>query len=132
MTKPTHIMVGKYKHGQATCELKRSGSLPKEMRDGIRELVKLHTPVERRKNGDATELLRSICDEADTQRIVLMLTVEPFGDPDLGASQLEAWYEKFGFMVIQSEPRLMARMVGATPRVLNPVTAAVGRAIEAI
>jgi hypothetical protein len=100
------------------------------MRDGIRELTKLETPVEHRKNGDATALLHAICDEADTQRLVLLLHVEPFGDADMGSSQLEAWYEKFGFMVIQPEPKLMARMVGATPRLLNPVTAAVGRAIE--
>lgn len=127
-------MIGEYQHGQATCVLKRSVQIPADMRNGIRELAKLHTPIERRKNGDATELLRSICEEADTQGIMLMLHVEPFGDPDLGPSQLEAWYAKFGFMVFQAEPKLMARMVGATPRVLsaNPVTAAVGRAIEAM
>ena len=127
-------MIGRYQHGHATCELKRSVQLPVDIRDGVRELTKLHTPIEHRKNGDATQLLQQVCDEADTQGIVLLLHCEPFGEPDLAASQLEAWYEKFGFMVIQAEPKLMARMVGASPRVLspNPVTLAIGRAIEAM
>lgn len=131
--KPSHTMLGKYQHGQASCVLQRSVQIPADMRNGIRELSKLQTPIERRKNGDATQLLHAICEEADTQGIVLMLHVEPFGDPDMGVSQLEAWYAKFGFMLIQAEPKLMARMVGSTPRVLNanPVTAAVSRAIEA-
>lgn len=130
--KSTQIMIGKYQSGQATCVLQRSVQIPVEMRDGIRELTKLHTPIERRKNGDASQLLHDVCDEADRQNLVLLLHCAPFGDADLGASQLQAWYERFGFMVIQAEPKLMARMAGATPRVLNPVSSAVGRAIEAM
>lgn len=125
-------MLGKYQQGHATCELKRSTQIPTDMRDGIRELVKLETPVKHRGKGYASALLKSICDEADTQCIVLMLHVQPFGDYDHSSSQLEDFYAKFGFMVIQADPRLMARMVGATPRILNPVTEAVGRAIEAL
>lgn len=128
------LMTGKYQSGQATCFLKRSLQIAEEMRDGIRELTKLQTPVAGRRKGDASQLLGMICDEADTQGLVLMLHCEPFGDSDLASSQLEAWYEKFGFMVIQAEPKLMARMVGATPRMLNPdsVTVAISRAIEAM
>jgi hypothetical protein len=129
--KPTQVMNGKYQSGQATCVLQRPASLPVSMRDGIRELTKLHTPIAHRNKGEASQLLREVCEEADRQGIVLMLMPEPFDEPDLGATQLEHWYARFGFMTIQAEPKLMARMVGATPRLLNPVTAAVGRAIEA-
>ena len=132
--KPSYIMLGKYQHGKATCVLNRSVQVPSEMRNGIREISSLQTPAESRRNGDATQLLHSICEEADTQRIVLLLHAEPFGDSALDADQLESWYAKFGFMVIQAEPKLMARMVDSTPRVLacNPVTLAVAHAIEAM
>lgn len=132
MTKPSNVMIGKYQSGHATCVLKRSAQIPVEMRDGIRELSALETPVEHRKHGDASKLLHDVCEEADRQNLVILLHCEPFGDIELGASQLQAWYERFGFMVIQDEPKLMARMVGATPRVLNKATAAIGRAIEAM
>ena len=127
-------MNGKYQRGQASCLVKRSVQVPAEMRDGLREISNLHTPIERRKNGDATELLAALCEEADTHGLVLMLHCKPFGDPELGASQLETWYAKFGFMAIQDEPRLLARMAGSTPRVLaaNSVTLAVAEAIEAM
>lgn len=113
------VMHGRYQRGEATCLVKRSVQVPMEMRNGLREISKLETPVEHRGKGHATELLKAICDEADTQALVLLLHVAPFGDTDLGASQLERWYEKFGFQTIQAEPKLMARMVGGTPRVLE-------------
>jgi hypothetical protein len=126
-------MNGKYQRGYATCMVKASVQVPQEMRAGLREISKIHTPIAHRRNGDATQLLMAVCEEADTQGFVLLLHVQPYGEPDLGASQLTDWYERFGFQTIQAEPHLMARMVGATPRVLsaNPITAAVGRAIEA-
>jgi GNAT superfamily N-acetyltransferase len=122
-------MRGKYQRGEATCLVKRSVQVPVFMRDGLREISKLETPVEHRGKGHATELLKAICEEADTQSLVLLLHVAPFGEAELGASQLERWYERFGFQTIQEEPKLMARMVGGTPRVLE--RSAVNRAIGA-
>lgn len=113
------IMHGKYQRGEATCFVKRSVQVPVDMRDGLREISKLETPAEHQGKGHATELLKAICEEADTQALVLLLHVAPYGDAGLGASQLERWYEKFGFQTIQAEPKLMARMVGGTPRVLE-------------
>lgn len=130
--KSRYLMNGNYKRGQATCLVKRSVQVPQEMREGLREITKLFTPIAERGKGHANALLTAVCEEADAKSLVLLVHVEPFGEPDLGASQLEQWYAKFGFQVIQDEPKLMARMVGSTPRVLSAATKAVGLAIEAM
>jgi hypothetical protein len=70
-----------------------------------------------------------VCREADAAGLVLVLSPQPFGDNiNLSKEQLTDWYERsFGFAIIQHEPMvLMARMPGATPRLLtlNPVTEA--------
>jgi GNAT superfamily N-acetyltransferase len=91
---------------------------------GVLELVRVWTDVEGRKQGFATELLKSITQDADIEGVVLMLNPKPFGTA--GLVELQAWYERFGFQVIQRKPVvLMARMPEVFKAKLLPVVGAV-------
>lgn len=123
-------MKGQRKFGAATCKVGRTVQVPAHMRDSIVELSAVFVPVDQRKQGFATKLVGLVCDEADQAGKLLLIHVQPYGDPDLGVSQLEKWYgDKFGFQRIQDKPLLMARPVGATPRFLNNLTP-IGQAIK--
>lgn len=65
----------------------------------------------------ATELLKSICKEADAKRMVLMLTVDPYGiAPPMTKAQLLEWYiTTFDFITIQQTPLILARMFNPFP-----------------
>lgn len=94
------------------------------------ELSSVFVPIDQRKQGWATKMVGLVCDEADAAGKLLLIHVQPYGDPDLGASQLEKWYgDKFGFSRIQDEPLLMARPVGATPRFLTTLSP-IGQAVQ--
>jgi GNAT superfamily N-acetyltransferase len=83
-------------------------TLPQSL-SGVLELVRVWTDPDARKHGFATELVKSICDDADIEGVVLMLSPKTFGA--VGMTELQAWYERFGFQVIQRKPIvLMARM----------------------
>jgi hypothetical protein len=79
--------------------------------------------------------MHRVCWEADQAGIMLILTPKPYkllkeiGDTGMDQEILERWYQDtFGFQVVQIEPRLFARMPGATPKVglkLAPVTRAI-------
>lgn len=95
------VMRGERRHGAATLRLSVSRALPKRIRDGIRELSHLETPEAERSKGYASMLMQKVCNEADKNRIVLMLT------PTEG---MDEFYKRFGFMTIQYVPtKLMAR-----------------------
>jgi hypothetical protein len=73
------------------------------MRDQVRELagMKSDTP------GSATKLMTRTIAEADDTATPLFLHC----DPDSGdVSRMARFYERFGFLPIQAEPRLMLRM----------------------
>ena len=115
---------GPRKFGAATCRVGRTVQVPVRMRDRMREVSALYCPPEQRGQGFARELMHAVCAESDAANTVLMVHVEPFGDSDMTREQLATWYaEHFGFGPIQSEPLLMARMPGATPRMLATPTA---------
>lgn len=112
------MKLGKRKFGGATCKLGYSTSIPAHMRGNVIELSAVHCAPEHRRQGFATELLHQVCKEADAAEKVLFLMVKA-GD-GMTSEQLESWYaDKFGFAVIQAEPRLMARMPGATPQSIS-------------
>lgn len=105
--------------GPASCRVRRSLAFPAHMRDGIREVTKVYTPPEHRKQGYATTLMHKVCREADAAGIVLALWPAKYSDGDIDTGALQAWYAReFGFVVIQPEPILMARQPGGTPKVL--------------
>lgn len=117
--------------GEATLTIGVCRALPPEMRPQTRELSGLEVPPESRGEGQASALMHQVCDEADAAGITLVLFVQPFNDPDMGRAQLIDWYAKrFGFMPIQADPPLMARMPGSTPRTLSPVSKAVTEAFH--
>lgn len=120
------MKLGKRVFGAASCKLGRTVQVPEHMRDGIVELSGLYCAEAQRREGFATALVGEICNEADEAGKILLLHVAPYALGGLDKAQLAAWYaDKFGFSPIQVEPLLMARMVGATPRMmLKPVAAA--------
>ncbi len=96
---------------------------------GVLEVVRVWTDPEQRKQGFATELLKSIIEDADIEGAVLMLNPKPFGQ--VGLENLAPWYERFGFATIQTKPvRLMARMPQVYKTKLNTVAGAVSEAIR--
>lgn len=109
--------------GGASCKVSRTVQVPEKLRNHIMEVSSIYTPIEERNQGHATKLMGLVCDEADAAGKLLLIHVQPYGEPDMSASQLEKWYaDKFGFIRIQDEPLLMARAVGATPRFLAALT----------
>lgn len=124
------MKAGQRKFGAATCKISRTVQVPVHMRDHMMEVSAVFTPIEQRGNGYATKLIGLVCDEADAAGKLLLIHVAPYGDPDMGASQLENWYaDKFGFVRIQEKPLLMARAVGSTPRFLTTLTP-IGKATQ--
>lgn len=83
-------------------------SLPEYMQPHMRELISIRSEDQR--SGQATRLMHQVCQEADTARMTLILQVKPFAD-GLTEEQLQRWYSKFGFEVIQTDPILMARQI---------------------
>lgn len=96
-----------YQNEYASAEAITNPGLGPKLRD-IREIVRVWTDPEHRKQGYATELMKTICEEADLTKTVLMLNPKMFGNP--GLKELPRWYARFGFMTIQQSPHLMARM----------------------
>lgn len=117
--------------GDATLTIGVCRALPNEMRAQTRELSALFVPIESRKAGHATELMHDVCSEADEAGITLVLFVNPFDEPDLSRAQIADWYtRRFGFVPIQADPMLMARMPGSTPRYLTGIAKAVAEAVQ--
>ena len=109
------LMKSEFRNEHASCEVVKNHELPAEM-DRVRELVRVWTDPEHRKQGYATELVRSVCDDADANSVVLILQPRPFGHVQ-GLKALEGWYRRFGFIRTQDNPVLMARAPSFRPRV---------------
>lgn len=106
---------GLREHKQASLRVAVAECLPEEMRDQTREIVSLACTNPRK--GYATTLMWTVCHEADLARITLILQPKSFGD-GMDDAKLERFYCKFGFVVIQKEPVLMAR----SPHIARLVT----------
>lgn len=117
---------GQRTHNAASLIVDDCRALPVKMRPVTREIHHVYTPAAHQGQGDATELLHSVCAEADDAGITLVLWPQPYGDDiALSRQQLIDWYSKrFGFVQIQPDPPLMARMPGSTPHYLTPAAAA--------
>ena len=113
--------IGPRHHGAASARIRLCPGLDPKLQDSTRELCDLSTPQEHQGRGHASALLRDVCREADEAGVMLVLFVDPFG-AGLSAGDLAAWYGRHGFAEIQAEPvRMMARQIGATPRMLGAV-----------
>jgi GNAT superfamily N-acetyltransferase len=103
---------GERKHSGARLVLKEmyGPGLSDFERQHIRMVVNLYTDPGVRRNGDATELMKQVCAEADREKTVLVLEPEPEEDSPLDRWALMNFYRKFGFTRVQKEPlTLMAR-----------------------
>lgn len=95
--------LGEREHEGASLFLSHSDALPAHLRNEIVEVSKVQAPKSKRRKGLATDLLMQVCDEADRDRIVLLLMPE-------GKEWLQDFYARFGFATIQTVPEvLMAR-----------------------
>jgi N-acetylglutamate synthase-like GNAT family acetyltransferase len=86
-------------HLTASAEVGYSMIVNANIRGKLREITHLKASVQGQKHG--TELMRSICREADEDSTVLFLTA--------ATDRLGSWYARFGFRTIQDEPQIMAR-----------------------
>lgn len=115
--------------GGASCFIRICEALPEHMRAGTREVFRLGTAPSHRKKGYATTLMHSVCREADSVNMALVLMAQPFGQETGEIMDYEAltlWYEaEFGFQMVQKDIGLMVRAPGASPKIrmrLDPVT----------
>jgi GNAT superfamily N-acetyltransferase len=83
----------------------------------IGTLVSVRTPAARRRQGNATGMLRMVCEWADKNGIMLELLIMAYGDGDiLDHAQLQAFYEKFDFFRVPYKPEPALRKMLRTPR----------------
>ena len=94
-------MLGHREYEQASCTIRMIADLPMSLRDSVRLVHDLYTTPGKTGQGEGTKLLKSVCEEADSLGITLILM------PD--NDKLEAWYNKHGFTRTQDNPVIMAR-----------------------
>lgn len=97
---------GKRVYRTSTLTVGHTTAVPEHMREGMREISSLATPVEDQRKGYATALLHQVTAEADRAAMVLILLPDPYG---IDQQKLEEFYARFGFRKIQESPALMAR-----------------------
>lgn len=118
-----------YTNEHSSAEVVVNTSLPDEL-NGVLELTRVWTDPDARKQGYATELLKSIMNEADIEGVVLILNPRTFGKAP-GLENLAKWYERFGFSMIQTQPiKLMARMPQVYKTKLSPVAGACSEVVR--
>jgi GNAT superfamily N-acetyltransferase len=110
---PKGMKPGRRELASASLVVSISTAVPEAMRAGTREISHVFVPPEDRGKRLATALMNFICQEADANRITLLLTVRPYGESGPDEDRLKAWYEKFGFAELQDSPlgALMARRI---------------------
>lgn len=99
-----------YSNEHAKCEIRKNPELPAEMQERVREVINVWTDPESRQQGYATQLMQTVCEEADLENKVLILTPKPFDNTcGVGREKLISFYKRFGFVVTQKDHVLMAR-----------------------
>lgn len=112
-----NMRYGVRKYEGASCLVSNCTAVPEKMRKDIREISQVECKITERGQGHATKLLDDICREADAKRMILVLSVEPFGDiPPLSKEQLQEWYcTSFDFNILQEQPLMLVRMFNPFP-----------------
>ena len=95
------MKTGTRTNGPASARVSYSQLVGANLRGMLREVTHLQVLEDARGQGYGSSLMRSICSEADASRCVLLLTAQN--------QKLAQWYDRFGFMLIQSDPLLMVR-----------------------
>ena len=73
------------------------------------QISDLKVDEEHQNQGEATRLMEEVCRRADMSMFLLILSPQPFNNGPLSAQNLQRWYGKFGFKVVQDKPVLMCR-----------------------
>jgi len=95
------MKTGTLQLGNASLHLGYPQIVPGNLRGFAREITEFHVPEEFRGKGEGTELLKDVCEQADQNKILLVLIAD--------TQKLAMYYERFGFFAIQKEPMLMVR-----------------------
>jgi hypothetical protein len=103
-------MLDFYKVGEASCEIETFNEKGFDMNSSVKWVKNLQVPIEHRRKGLASQLLKQLGKEADATQIALILECRPFDDSEIDADSLEALYKRHGFIKIQDEPKLMTRI----------------------
>lgn len=93
-------------HKSASCRIAIAEGLPVAMQDATRELLDVEAADQG--NGHASALMHQVTAEADRAWVTLILVARPFQD-GMTQQQLERFYGRFGFAVIQADPVIMMR-----------------------
>jgi GNAT superfamily N-acetyltransferase len=89
---------------------------------GLMQVIRVWTEPKHRHTGSASALMDEICADADAESKVLMLSPKAFGSVDRPpVDTLIEWYGSFGFIIIQENPTLMARMPKSLTATLHAV-----------
>jgi GNAT superfamily N-acetyltransferase len=87
--------------GNASLHISYPQIVPGNLRGFSREITEFYVPEEFRGKGEGTELLKEVCEQADSEKIQLLLIAD--------TEKLANYYERFGFVAIQKAPILMVR-----------------------
>lgn len=85
--------------GNASLHIGYPQIVPANLRGFSREITELFVPEEFRGKGEASELLKEVCSEADDKDLMLILIAD--------TPRLALFYGRFGFEAIQSEPSIL-------------------------
>jgi len=92
----------------ATLTVGETDAVPDHMRGRVLEVSDVRVEPKYRRKGYGSAIMARACADADIARHVLILQPWPEVEGMIEA-QLVAWYERFGFVMIQDSPPLMAR-----------------------
>jgi ribosomal protein S18 acetylase RimI-like enzyme len=92
--------------GHAELQVRPCSLVSAANQDHIRELTGIIVPEEKRGLGLGTRLMRKVAAEADLQKKFLLVHVKPFAS-DRTPEDLERWYARLGFTVLQREPEVV-------------------------
>jgi len=95
------MKTGTVELGNASLYLSYSQVVKPNQRGFAREITEFGVPEEHRGKGEGTKLLEAVCEQADDEKILLLLIADNV--------RLATFYARHGFKVIQETPMLMAR-----------------------
>ncbi|MES1989231.1 MAG: GNAT family N-acetyltransferase [Pseudomonadota bacterium] len=102
-------MIDKYSVGKATCNLESFNEKGFGRNSSLKWVTNLHVPEEHRKQGLAKALLKQLGKDADEAQISLILECRGYED-GIDENALDRLYRQFGFVEVQSDPKLMLRI----------------------
>lgn len=105
------MRIGTRSEGHAKCFIGICKVLPKKIRYSVREVSQVFVSPDHRGNGDASRLLKKVCEEASKENMVVIVIPKAYSKwPSMTDKQLEEWYVRsFGFAAIQHDPLILAK-----------------------